>query len=125
MERRYFIVLASVGTAAVAAPILYYKTVDYGTSLSEPLLLSKIGDPETILNIGQRYLKKHPNENSERKLAKLLTDGISTKNGSTDASIAWRIKEDFKTGNIVTIDGWLLSITEGRQCALYSLTTLN
>ena len=126
MERRNFIILATAGAAAVAAPIWYYNysSIDYDKSLTKPLLLSKIWDTETIIEIGQLYQKKYPNENNEGKLVKLLSDGISTENGSTDASIARRIKEDFKTGSIVTIDGWILSTTEGRQCALYSLTNL-
>ena len=37
------------------------------------------------------------------------------------ASLERRIKEDYETGNIVTIEGWILSATEGRQCALFSL----
>jgi hypothetical protein len=37
---------------------------------------------------------------------------------------AWeeQIKNDFGTGNVVIIDGWILAITEARQCALFSLT---
>lgn len=124
MERRNFIVLAAVGAAAVAAPIWYYNSIDYDKSLTKLLLLSNIWDIETIKEIGQLYQKKYPNENNETKLVKLLSESISTENGSTESSIAWRIKEDFKTNSIVTIDGWLLSVTEGRQCALYSLMQL-
>jgi len=124
MKRRNFIVLTTASAAAVAAPIWYYNysNVDYAKSLTQPLLLSKIWDTETIKEIGQLYKRKYPNENNERKLVKLLLDGISTGNGSTDAAIAKRIKQDFETGSVVTIDGWILSTTEGRQCALYSLS---
>lgn len=126
MERRNFIILASVGAVAVAAPIWYfnYSSIGYDKSLTKLLLLSNIWDTETITEIGQRYQQKYPNENTERKLIKLLSDDISTENGLTDASIAKKIKEDFKKGSTVTIDGWILSTTEGRQCALYSLTNL-
>jgi hypothetical protein len=33
-----------------------------------------------------------------------------------------QIKNDFITGNMVMVDGWILSVTEARQCALFSLT---
>jgi len=33
------------------------------------------------------------------------------------------IKNDFETGNTVIVDGWILSRTEARQCAL--LSTIN
>lgn len=30
------------------------------------------------------------------------------------------IRNDYSSGNIVTLKGWVLSLTEARQCALYS-----
>ena len=35
-------------------------------------------------------------------------------------SLEKKIKTDFETGNIVLVDGWVLSISEARQCALFS-----
>jgi hypothetical protein len=32
------------------------------------------------------------------------------------------IQEEFKVNNIININGWVLSPTEARQCALLSLT---
>lgn len=32
------------------------------------------------------------------------------------------IREDYATGKVLTINGWVLSQTEARQCALYSFT---
>jgi len=40
------------------------------------------------------------------------------KNGPTDA----QIRGDFAAGRTVVIDGWVLSVTEARQAALFSLT---
>jgi len=31
------------------------------------------------------------------------------------------VKEDFEAGNITLVKGWVLSVTEARQCALFSL----
>lgn len=123
MERKKFVLLATAAAIAVAIPTWHYKfrSIENDKSLAKPQLLLNIWDTETIIEIGQLYQKKYPNENNERKLVKLLSDGISSENGPTESSIAWRVKEDFKTDSTVTIDGWLLSVTEGRQCALYSL----
>lgn len=123
MERRKLIILAAVGAATVAIPSWYYSNSvpDYDPSLAQPLLLSSIWDSETIAEIGKRYQKQYPKENSERKLVKLLSESTPTDKDPITASIEWRTKEDYKTGNIVTIDGWILSETEGRQCALFSL----
>jgi hypothetical protein len=31
------------------------------------------------------------------------------------------VRKDFRTGQIVTVDGWQLSVTEARVCALVAL----
>ena len=126
MERKKFVLLASAGVIAVAIPTWYYKfrSTEYDKSLAKPQLLSNIWDTEAIVRIGKLYQKQHPDENSERNLVSLLSDSLSTENESIELSIARRIKEDFKTANIVMIDGWILSTTEGRQCALYSFANL-
>ena len=38
------------------------------------------------------------------------------------ASIDDQIRDDFESGRITVVDGWLLSVTEARQAALFSLT---
>lgn len=126
MERKKFVLLASAVVVAVAIPTWHYKfrSLEYDKSLAKPQLLSNIWDSEAIIRIGELYRKQHPDEKSVRNLVSLLSDSLSTENGSIELSIAKMIREDFKTGSTVTIDGWILSTTEGRQCALYSLTNL-
>jgi hypothetical protein len=34
--------------------------------------------------------------------------------------MAKQVRADFAEGHTVIVDGWLLSTTEARQCALYS-----
>jgi len=115
--------IAGASTAVIAIPTGYYYfgALEYDKSLALPQLLSNIWDAETIAEIGKSYLKQYPAENSERKLVSLLSESISTQKTSLTESIEWRIKEDYQAGNIRTIEGWVLSTTEGRQCALYSL----
>jgi hypothetical protein len=36
-------------------------------------------------------------------------------------SIAAMVRRDFDTGRTVLVNGWVLSATEARQCALFSL----
>jgi F420-0:gamma-glutamyl ligase len=38
------------------------------------------------------------------------------------AALAQRVQQDFVDGHVVHVDGWVLSLTEARQCALHSLT---
>jgi hypothetical protein len=59
--------------------------------------------------IGAAYLRAHPNDS--------LTDAraIATQ---PRAHIAARVREDFAAGRVVLLDGWMLSVTEARLCAL-------
>ena len=36
-----------------------------------------------------------------------------------------KVHSDFEGGNTVIVSGWVLSVTEARQCALFSLTQDN
>ncbi len=74
------------------------------------------------------YRTKHSSENNVDGLRKLLLSDRSGKIYNEDEKIAVgemlknEIKQDFETGKIVIVKGWVLSITEARQCALYSLS---
>ncbi|WP_242082892.1 hypothetical protein [Aestuariivivens sediminis] len=124
MKRREFIPLSGLGISAIVIPTYYYKfyTPEYDPLLTEPELLSNILDGTTIRNIGEIYRKQFSDENSERKLAKLLSDYASTESTTTIEMLRQQIAVDYDKGNTVMVDGWILSRTEARQCALFSLT---
>jgi hypothetical protein len=115
MKRRNFILLASTGAAAIAIPSIYLKYNATNNGFLEiPLPLTNIWDKETLLKIGNQYKTQFPDENTTEKLIDLLTQG--------KPNLELKIKKDFETDNIVIFDGWMLSKTEARQCALFSLT---
>jgi hypothetical protein len=111
MKRRNFIFSAVAGVGAVLASAYYFfGDVEYDPRLAEPQLLSLIWEAGTIRDIGRRYRVDFPSEKSERSLLKLLST----------APTEGTITSDFKNRRIVVIDGWILSVTEARQCALSS-----
>lgn len=124
MERKKFLKVVVSGATALVVPMGLYNCSDtpYDRSLAKPILLSTIWDAQTISEMGERYLKQYPQENTERKLVELLTEGDFMEQSDFSESVTSRIGEDYKTGNTVTLDGWILSVTECRQCALFSLT---
>lgn len=124
MKRRNFILLTGVGISAIALPTWYYKyrDLEYDQLLTEPELLSHIWDGKTISQIGEIYLKQFSDENSERKLIKLLSRSDSPELTTTSLMLQQKITDHYNMGNTVMIDGWVLSKTEARQCALFSLT---
>ena len=98
MDRRHFLQLSAVG-------VVTNLTHKVGTGQEAFDLLPLLG-PESVREIGRRYREMAP--------AELL--------------VAWprraraaMVRDDFAAGRTVVIDGWVLSVTEARQCALYSL----
>lgn len=79
--------------------------------------------------IGRVYLAARPEEADARRLVDLIgraDDDPPLLDAANDTELrAWirqRQARDFATGRIVKLDGWLLSATEVRICALAALT---
>jgi hypothetical protein len=126
MDRRTFLQISAVSAVSITLPMVYCKPKP-NDLLEFPGTLSSICDEKTIRELGQAYLRKFPGENKSSLLQDLLMEGHENKNGTDDseaiaAMLDKKIHEDFKTSKTVIIKGWVLSITEARQCALYSLT---
>ena len=123
MKRRNFILLGAAGVAAVSIPTAYYFLTDleYDQALADPHLLSLIWDTETIKKIGNQYRLQMPSENSEQPLVKSLKAAASEASLANSSNLEEVIKKDFGTGDTIIVDGWILSRTEARQCALFSL----
>jgi hypothetical protein len=66
-----------------------------------------------------------PGENSSAKLTSLLTNGspvtATTAPDAVQTYFDTKTKDDFEQGHTVVVNGWILSQTEARQCALFSL----
>lgn len=88
-----------------------HRTDPRTTALETPDFLSHICDAPTIRQIGAAYRNQTPAEASQKTLLRLLQTGVT----------AQTIKTDYAQGDIVTVKGWVLSRTEARQCALFSL----
>ncbi|MBK6965326.1 MAG: hypothetical protein IPH20_15680 [Bacteroidales bacterium] len=124
MERRNFILLAAGGMAALAIPTWFYTfgPMSKDNLLSTPDLLSTIWDNHTIAKAGSEFLQKDIGENTEAALTDLISKQVSSNPFMLKEELNQLIAEDFKNDRIVMLDGWLLSVTEARQCALFSLT---
>jgi hypothetical protein len=63
--------------------------------------------------LGRAYLRRYPDEASQGRLAGLVP--------SDPVLRARRVRADFAAGRVVSLDGWVLSRTECRYCALHAL----
>lgn len=125
MDRRTFLQISAVGAVAISIPLVHCKTRPHDL-LEFPGTISSFCDEKTIREIGKDYLVKTPNENKASTLQDILMEGFPDKDANNvDAMTEMldrKIHTDFKSSNTVVLKGWVLSVTEARQCALYSLT---
>jgi hypothetical protein len=93
------------------------------------LLLSLFGNLRSACAIGTACLNSLPQETSTTEqlaneiLAAASCDTETMKSKETVRhQIANRVRDDFAQGAIISVDGWLLSLTEARVYALVTLT---
>jgi len=121
VKRRTFLLLTSAGAIATITPFCNRRaTPSTPSPLNTPDFLATLCDSRTIRKIGTAYRKTTTNENREDRLTGLLSAGLDQKKDTTD-QLNNEIKADFAAGRILTLEGWVISLTEARQCALYSI----
>jgi hypothetical protein len=123
MKRSKFLLLSGLGIAAVAVPTWYFGFYKLTSEqlLAQPQLLSHIWNASEIGQIGRLYREQFANENSEAALLAHLSPFESENTTVTLDQLQQQITNDYQQEKTVLLDGWILSRTEARQCALYSL----
>ncbi len=78
--------------------------------------------------IGHHYIEDYPAEAREDVLTDLIEQSLgaegsqaSTEQAQLGDQLRRVIRADFKAGRVAVLDGWLLSLTEVRLCALMAL----
>jgi hypothetical protein len=123
LDRRRFLQLAATGmVVGLTTSACARDTTEDARGLGKPALLEMLG-PERAREIGTQYRAAVPSENT----AATLRDAISSSQHRhfpwiERQSIEEQIHDDFAAGRTVVVSGWVLSETEARQCALYSVS---
>jgi hypothetical protein len=122
MQRRTFIHLSAYTAIALTLPFAVGCAPSTNKVLEQPLFFSHLVDAKTINEAGLAYRKLFPGEDSQTTLTGLLLgNNIPEDKKSVQKLLDNHVEQDFKAGKTVTAGGWVLSITEARQCALYSI----
>jgi hypothetical protein len=123
MERRLFVKLSAFTALALTLPMAQGCSGSKEMAVAQPYLLSQLADGKTISEAGVAYRKTHTTEDNKEKLSQLLLSGKDATLGKNEiqALLDKQVTTDFKQGNILVVKGWVMSVTEARQCALYSL----
>jgi hypothetical protein len=114
MKRRLFI-KASVAGGALAFPGASLLAARVVVARPPEDLNKLFADEAKIRQLGRNYLAAFPGEDDIDILQNLA---VPVENLSLATAA---VKQDFDNGDVVTVDGWVLSRTEARHCALYSM----
>jgi hypothetical protein len=123
MLRRQFLRIAGASAVGLATASCSASEGFGDTSLSQPDILATLG-ADVTRRIGSEYRGLHRSEADVHALrnAILASRPISERLvGVPRTTVPALVRADFERGRTVVIDGWILSITEARQCALFSL----
>jgi hypothetical protein len=123
MERRLFVKLSAFTALALTLPMAQGCGGSKEMAVAQPYLLSQLVDDKTINQAGLAYRKTHAAEDNKEKLSQLLLGDkdAGLGKGEIQAMLDKQVTADFKQGNTLVVKGWVMSLTEARQCALYSL----
>lgn len=123
MKRKIFLRVSTLAVLGITLPLSYCSSDQESLDefLSIPSTLSNIFDKDLINEFGKNYLNHSSRiKDKEGLVGKLLENG-SQKKFDKDAlhrDLFIQIKSDFDNGHVIKLDGWFLSETELRQCAL-------
>lgn len=121
-RRRFFQVTAAGMAASLTNSACARDTGKDGQALATPALLEMLG-AERVRQIGMEYRATVPNENTAAALRAAISSSQHKQfPWAGRGSIENQIRDDFAAGRTVVVSGWVLSETEARQCALYSLS---
>ena len=127
ISRRAFLALCGASVAAASAGTL--KLIGgkgHKKAPGEELTLrvaAVFTDRKSANAVGEAYLHVHPGEDDERRLVRLLRASNSAWSRSFSPTAIRTLgreqaRRDYAAGRLTVVDGWYLSQTEARMCAL-------
>ena len=122
--RRRFFQLTATGIATVVAGAGCADDANRDPGVvARPALLVAM-DEAAVRDIGARYRETVPGERDARALRAAIAR--DARRGlwlpwNPSPSLERQVSDDFAAGRTVVVRGWVLSVTEARQCALFSL----
>ena len=118
LDRRQFLSVAAAGAALSIGGIaaIDLDNISDLRHLAHPELLIALG-PESVREIGREYRALVPGESDRATLQSVLRAQL----GATRESNEDCVRADFAAGRVIVVHDWMLSVTEARQCALFSL----
>jgi len=130
MNRKKFLIISALAVAAISVPVAIkysHRRKVRNKPLEQPKILGNFCNEKDIQEIGIDYRKQNPDESQKQQLMELLLKNDAGKkiSPSNNAEVSdWldqKTELEFKNDKTIVVAGWVISVTEARQCALFSL----
>jgi hypothetical protein len=123
LSRRAFLALCGVSVAAGGYKLIGADQDTYDAHAVTVRVTAAFNDLPSARAVGEAYLRGRPHERDERRLVGRLrrSNGAWTRvRRPEDARRLARaqMRRDYEGGRLAAVDGWYLSVTEARLCAL-------
>jgi hypothetical protein len=127
MQRRHL--LGALSVAAIAATWSRLLRADTPYPRLAERLVGTLRQPKSAARIGRAFLAAHPSEAEVERLTDKLAEDLCRHCRAPErlcpvdlrALFSRQVWEDFATGRVMRVDGWILSATEARLCGLTAL----
>lgn len=127
MNRRRFLLTAAAGTVVVTGggTAWFVRPGAHAELLGQPDLLHLFGDADVVRSIGRAYRAAFPQEATAPELTRQILRALGPAARLSKRLLSRRIessvRREFDREDTVQLGGWILSRTEARQSALFSI----
>jgi hypothetical protein len=119
-RRRVLLAAVALATSVAAGPRAIGLVLERlaAADAAAQALRELVPHRESAARLGRAYLRTATDEASATRLASLVLGRTAVAPGGEAARVASNIRADFSAGRVVTVEGWIVSRTEARLCAL-------
>ena len=113
-RRTFLLLIVGAGAGATAAWRLFEANGDSPNAA----VAGFFDDPAAARRVGEAYLERFPAEAGEVRLKRLLGFGDGQPLAVEQARVREAVRRDYEESRLTLVEGWYLSRTEARLCAL-------
>jgi hypothetical protein len=113
-RRTFLLLVVGAGAGATAA----WRLLEANGDSQNAVVAALLDDPAAARRVGEAYLERYPGEAGEERLTRLLGLADGQPPAVQQAQVGAAVRRDYQESRLALVEGWYLSRTEARLCAL-------
>ena len=123
-RRRFLVAGAAVATGAGLGVWALLRARDVGADLLREAGLGRMFEnPDAVRAVGEWYRERYPRDSDRQRLAEEVFGERAARFGEPQElrqALVEGVRDDYRAGHTLDVDGWIISVRELRLCALLS-----